>query len=435
MLDTIGWEIKRHGGEAFFTGGYVRDYLINNKFPEKTDIDIEVFHLKVNQLIDILSRFGEARQVGKIYPVIKLKGYPYWDFTLAESDHYELAALRRDFTINAIMMNINTGQILDYSGGIKDIKNKIIRHVKEDVFVRDPLRVYRAASLAARLGFSIHSQTLELMKNTDVSSIPPERIYEELKKLLLLSPKPSIGLRYLERAKVLEKNHPDLYRLIGCKQEPKNHPEGDVWEHTLLVVDKAAELKGQSQDPLALMWAALLHDIGKPDTTQKRNGKITSYGHDAAGEKLAAKFLENLRGSKRLIANVTTLVKEHMHPVLLYKQKEKVTDKAIRKLVNRVDLMELLLLSEADFLGRGKERDFAPVRKWYLERVERLGLDPRKKIEPLVRGKDLVELGIKPDKKFREILDYAFELQLEGREKEEIMQEIERLAAVEGRKR
>lgn len=429
MLEIVGREISSHGGIAFLTGGYVRDFLITNRFSEKTDIDIEVFHLETNQLIDILAKFGEVKEVGKIYPVIKVKGYPYWDFTIAPSDDYELAVLRRDFTINTVMMNITTGEILDYLGGREDIKNKVIRHVKEDVFNKDPLRAYRAATLAARLGFSIHPETLELMKNTDVSSIPPERIYEELKKLLLLSPKPSIGLRYLEESNILKNNHPDLYRLIGCKQEPKNHPEGDVWEHTLLVVDGAAKLKNQSKDPLALMWAALLHDIGKPDTTKKREGKITAYGHDVAGEKLAIKFLENLRSSKGLTAKVATLVKEHMHPVLLYRQKEKISDKAIRKLVNRVDLMELLLLSEADYLGRGKERDYTPIREWYLKRVEGLGLDPRKKIEPLVRGKDLVELGIKPDKKFREILDYAFELQLEGMEKEEIMREIEKLEA------
>ncbi|NLB89390.1 MAG: HD domain-containing protein [Syntrophomonadaceae bacterium] len=400
--------------------------MITDKFSEKTDIDIEVFHLKADQLIDILAKFGEVKQVGKIYPVIKIKGYPYWDFTIAESDDYKKAALRRDFTINTVMMDITTGEIWDYLGGREDINNKVIRHVNAEVFAKDPLRAYRAATLAARLGFNIHPETLELMKDTDVSSIPPERIYEELKKLLLLSPKPSIGLRYLEKSNILKKNHPDLYRLIDCRQEPKNHPEGDVWEHTLLVVDGAAKLKNQSQDPLALMWAALLHDIGKPDTTKKREGKITSYGHDVAGEKLAIRFLENLRSSKSLTAKVATLVKEHMHPVLLYRQKERVSDKAIRKLVNRVDLMELLLLSEADYLGRGKVRDYTPIREWYLKRVEELGLDPRKKIEPLVRGKDLVELGIKPDKKFREILDYAFELQLEGVEKEEIMREIER---------
>lgn len=426
MLETIGQEINSHGGKAFLTGGYVRDFLINNKFSDKADMDIEVFHLNAEQLIDILSKFGEVKRFGKIYPVIKIKGYPYWDFTIAESDNYELAPLRRDFTINTVMMNITTGEMLDYLGGRGDIENKIIRHVKEDVFAKDPLRVYRAAALAARLRFSIHPDTMELMKNTDVSLIPLERIYEELKKLLLLSPKPSVGLRYLEKSRVLEKNHPDLYRLINCRQEPKNHPEGDVWEHTLLVVDRAAQLKKQSKDPLALMWAALLHDIGKPDTTRKREGKIVSYGHDVAGEKLAVQFLENLRCSKSMTAKVAVLVKEHMHPVLLYRQKEKVTDKAIRKLVNRVDLMELLLLSEADYLGRAKERDYTPIREWYLEKVEKLGLDPRKKIEPLVRGKDLVELGIKPDKKFRELLDYAFELQLEGMEKEEILREIEK---------
>ncbi len=423
MINAIAENIARCGGRAFYTGGYVRDFLINGEFPSETDIDIEVFHMEQGELLKILSEFGVVKVFGKIYPLIKIKGYPKLDFTIAGADNYEQAVLRRDFTINALLMDILSGEILDYVGGRNDISQRVIRHTQAAVFEDDPLRAYRAVVLAARLKFSIHPETIKLMTEVDFQSVPPERVYQELKKLLLVT-KPSLGLRYLKETGVLQKLHPDLYRLIGCRQQPKNHPEGDVWEHTLLVVDKAAELKNNSKSPVVLMWAALLHDIGKPATTKKREDKITAYGHDLAGEKVAAKFLEDLKSSSILMGEVANLVREHMHPVLLYKQRENVSDKAINKLVNRVDLRELLLLSEADYLGRALERDYAPIRDWYMEKVKQLGLELGQRIEPLVRGKDLVELGLKPDKSFKELLDLAFELQLEGKGKEEILQEL-----------
>ncbi len=424
MLISIANEIERIGGRAFYTGGYARDLLLSGHADVSPDIDIEVFHLEQEQLAAVLSLFGVVKTVGKIYPVFKIKGHPEWDFTLSRQDNYAAAAARRDFTIDAIMIDIISGEISDYTGGRQDLAAKVIRHTTPEVLADDPLRAYRAASLAGRLGFTIHPETLQLMRKADLSKVPPERIAAELKKLLLLSAKPSIGLRYLEETGLLKQLHPDLYNLIGCEQEPKNHPEGDVWEHTLQVVDQAAKLKVKSGNPLALMWAALLHDIGKPAVTKRREGKITAYGHDTEGAKMASAFLHNLRCSNELTHSVMVLTREHMHPVLLYKQKEQITDKAIRKLADRVDISELLLLSEADFKGRSMERDYSPIRNWLLGRIMALGLEPGKRIEPLVKGRDLQELEILPGKKYKEILDKAFELQLEGKSKDEILQAI-----------
>lgn len=428
MINEIANKIKEQGGRAFYTGGYVRDLFINKslgdidiKDIEAEDIDIEVFHMEEAELLSVLAEFGIPKVVGKIYPVIKIAGFPRLDFTIATYNDYDKAVLRRDFTINALMIDILTGEILDFVGGREDIAKGVIRHTREDIFIKDSLRAYRAVVLAARLDFTIHPETISLIENTDLSNLPPERIYEELKKLLILAPKPSIGLRYLEQTNILKKVHPELYNLIGCKQAEKHHPEGDVWTHTLLVVDKAAKLKDKSENPTSLMWAALLHDIGKPATTKMKVDKIVSYGHDRVGEEIARKFLHNLKASNILIKEVTTLVREHMHPVLLYKQKEEVTDKAIRKLVNRVNLRELLLLSEADYLGREIERDYTLIRNWFLDKVEELGLDPSQKIKPLFTGQDLIDLGVKPDQNFKKLLDYAFDLQLEGKDKDEIM--------------
>ncbi|CFY07724.1 HD/PDEase domain [Syntrophomonas zehnderi OL-4] len=426
MLNNIAWDIANQGGRVFYSGGYVRDYLLTGQAELGKDIDLEVFGLNKDELISVLSTYGQPIVVGKSFPVIKIRHNPKWDFTLPETPQisYREACARRDFTINAMMMDVLSGAILDFFDGRKDLDNKLIRHTTEHVFAVDPLRVYRAVQLAARFSFSIETTTLELMKQTNLDDIKPERILAELSKLLLLAHKPSLGLSYMQETGILKCRHPMLFRLIGCEQSPLNHPEGDVWQHTLQVVDICARLKIKSQDQEVLMFAALLHDLGKPTTTCSRNGKITAYGHDVEGEKLARIFLNQLNASKSLIIGVSKLVREHMHPILLYKSRDQVSDKAIRKLVNRVNVRELLLLAEADFKGRGQERDFAPVQEWLNDRISRLGLDPEKGITPYVQGRDLIALGLKPGPEFRKIMDQCFEMQLEGKSRQEILNRI-----------
>jgi tRNA nucleotidyltransferase (CCA-adding enzyme) len=429
VLKIIANDIASHGGKAFYVGGYVRDKIMEIAAPDGEDIDIEVYFLNIEELQSILSNYGTTHLIGKSFPVVKISGHPEWDFTLpAKSDHsFAEACGRRDFTINSMMMDILSGEIIDIYGGREDVKNRIIMHTNEKNFKDDPLRVYRAFQFAARLDFSLHLETIEIIKKTDLKNIASTRIYEELKKLLMLSPQPSIGLRYMEKTNVLERMHPLLYKLIGCEQSPLNHPEGDVWEHTLLVVDQAARLRPKSLNPEALMFASLVHDIGKPQTTKVKGDKVTAYGHDVLGEKLALSFLQELTNKTTLINAISVLVREHMHPVLLYKDRERVSDKAIRKLVNRVNLKELLLISEADFKGRALERDFDVIRSWFLQKVSSLGLKLDKKIEPLIKGRDLVQMGLSPGPAFSKTLDYSFELQLEGKGKEEIMQAVEQL--------
>ena len=429
MIKIIARDIAAHGGRVFYTGGYVRDYLLQDGIPESQDIDIEVFSLDQGQLLSILTPYGESQVIGKSFPVIKIKNHPTWDFTLPRNTtiSYQEACARRDFTINAMMMDVLSGEIIDFFGGQEDLKKRLIRHTTEQVFKVDSLRVYRAVQLAARFGFRIDSLTLELIKQSELNNIKPERILEELRKLLLLAPRPSWGLKYMREAGILERKHPMLFRLINCEQSPVNHPEGDVWEHTLQVVDLTAGRKHHSRDPEVLMFAALLHDIGKPDTTRVRDGKITAYGHDLKGEKLARIFLSELRAGNSLIEGVGRLVREHMHPVLLYKTRENVSDKAIRKLVNRINVRELMLLAEADFKGRGRERDFAPVQEWLNERMSSLGLHPEEGITPLLQGRDLIELGMEPGPNFRRILNKAFEMQLEGENRQEILDWLKKI--------
>jgi tRNA nucleotidyltransferase (CCA-adding enzyme) len=191
-------------------------------------------------------------------------------------------------------------------------------------------------------------------------------------------------------------------------------------------VDQAAQLKSQSSNPEVLMFASLVHDIGKPLTTKKVKGdKITAYGHDVLGENLAAAFMQELTNNKTLINAVSVLVREHMHPILLYKDRARVSDKAIRKLVDRVNLKELLLIAEADSGGRGVARDSKAIRNWFLGKVSQLGLKLDEKIEPLVKGRDLVKLGMTPGPAFSKTLASAFEMQLEGKSKEKIMEKVQ----------
>lgn len=435
IIKKIAKTISEVGGRAFFVGGCVRDSLLG--LPSK-DFDVEVYGITADKLIEVLSHFGEVDLVGRSFGVLKLKGLEV-DFTLPRRENkigkghkgfvvsvdpdmpFEEACRRRDFTINAILKDVLTGEIIDPCSGFADLEKKIIRHIDDETFVEDSLRVYRGVQLAARLGFEIHPATLNLMSKIDLSDLPKERIYEEFKKLLLKAEKPSIGLRYLQILGVLEKMHPLLHNMVGCEQDPQHHPEGDVWEHTLRVVDAAAQLKNQSEDPEALMFAALLHDIGKPAVTEKIGERIVSHGHDKAGEEIARSFMKTLTNEKKLISNVATLVREHMTPFALYKEREKVTEGAIRRFARRVNVHEVLLLAEADNAGKGNSEDFTPVKKWFAEATERLKLD---QIEPLIRGRDLIAMGFEPSPKFGKVLKFAFELQLDGLPYETIRKKV-----------
>jgi len=427
MLQVIAADIAARGGRAFYVGGYVRNHIMKIDPADGEDIDIEVYFLGMEELQSLLSHYGTTRMVGKSFPVFKISGHQEWDFTLPLKPDISFAeaCARRDFTMNSMMMDVLTGEITDFYGGRNDIGKQIVKHTSPTVFALDPLRVYRAVSFAARFDFAIDPETIELIIQANLSSIKRERIFEELKKLLMLSPQPSIGLRYLHRTGILERMHLLLFQLIACEQSPQNHPEGDVWEHTLLVVDQAARLKARSSNPEALMFAALVHDIGKPLTSKVNGNKITTYGHDVLGEKLARSFLQELTHNRTLINEVAVLVREHMHPVLLYKDRQHVTDKAIRKLVDRVNLKELLLIAEADLMGRNVERDFDVIRTWFMDKVFSLGLDPDKRIEPLVQGRDLLKLGFQPGPAYTRTLADAFELQLEGKTKEAILEQVQ----------
>jgi len=257
---------------------------------------------------------------------------------------------------------------------------------------------------------------VQLCKTLDLAELSKERIFEEFCKLLLKAKRPSIGL---EAAKVLGilAYFPELKALIGVPQDPKWHPEGDVWTHTLLVLDEAADLrKGNEKMDLELMFGALCHDFGKPLTTEFLQGRWRSPAHDVEGVAPTEQFLRRLTDDRVLIEQVSILVKEHLRPIQLFKERERINSGTIRRLALRVRIPELVLLAKADYLGRtltDKERKSFDAGDWLLAEAERMNVRdeaPR----PLLMGRHLLAMGMSPGPEMGEVLNEAFEKQLNG---------------------
>lgn len=429
--------VKKHGGLALVVGGFARDAALD-KFGynlKPKDIDIEVYGLEFDKLNEILGSLGEVNVVGSAFGVIKLKtldisiprrdsktGRGHKGFKI-EGDPEMLikeAAKRRDFTINALALDPLTGEILDFYGGIEDIKNKTLRATDKETFVEDPLRVLRAAQFAARFGFDIDGETKELCKSLDLKELSKERIGEEWLKLLLKSPKPSIGLELARELGILDQLHPELKALIGVPQNPEYHPEGDVWNHTKLVIDSAvnvAEEKGlNEEDKKVLILAAVCHDLGKALVTKvEDSGKIISHGHEDAGLEPAQRFLDMLHINHSISEKVLLLVQEHMF--IHHKSNANSSDSTIRRLAKRLypaTIKDLVYLATADVRGAMRIKGEYQAAEDLLKKSEELKVE-QSKPKPLIMGRDLLEIGFKPGKKVGEVLKEIEELQLDGK--------------------
>ena len=449
ILENILKNLQELGATPILVGGCVRDYFLNK---EIKDFDIEIFNFDSLELLEIsLKKFGNVKLVGKSFGVLTLKveGYDF-DFALPRIEKkvgnshtdfevitnsnlsFEEAAIRRDFTINAIGYDYFKDEFIDPFNGIDDLKNRIIRHINDKTFIEDSLRVYRAIQFAARFEFDIDEKTKDLCKkivlSDELSYLPKERIYEEFKKLFLKSNKPSIGFELLRELGLL-KYFKELEVLINCEQEPEYHPEGDVWIHTLMCLDELAKIleKEKIEDEykkLYLFYGILCHDFGKPFCTKEINGKITSYKHESLGIEPTISFLEKLTNEKKFIEIVCSLVKNHLIPFQLYLSHS--SEKAVKRLSLKVNIEDLCLVCLADCLGRTilDKQKCPKATSWLLEKAKELEIH-NVAIKPLVLGRDLIELGFKPSKEFKEILEFAFDLQIdENLSKEEILSKI-----------
>ena len=422
-------------------GGCVRDELMGI---EPKDWDLEVYGIEPENLREILDSFGEVNVVGEAFTVYKLGndldvslprrerkvGRGHRGFVVEGDPNmsFEEACSRRDFTINAILQDPLTGEIVDPFYGREDIERKVIRHVSSKTFAEDSLRVLRAAQFAARFEFDIAPETVEICKSIDVTDLPKERIWGELEKLLLKAKQPSIGLKWLYDLGVADQIFPELQSLVGVPQEPEWHPEGDVDIHTMMVVDEARKLIDDLsyEKQVAVMLAAIAHDFGKPPTTQFFDGRWRSHSHDEAGVEPTLTFLATL-GIYTLNGfdvrdQIVQLVRYHLKPGEFYKMESKspVGDGAFRRLARKVEPDLLYRVAKADSLGRNpdwlppEKRFGSEAQEWFIERVRELHVE-KKAPDPILMGRHLIELGLEPSPKFKEILDAVYELQLDGK--------------------
>ena len=445
IVKSIAIAVKNNNGKMFYVGGYVRDKIINkNKFCDLKDIDVEIFNIKPNILKDILSKYGKVNEVGKKFGIFKINGINI-DFSMPRKEKnsgaghkaFEIvvdpymsikdSARRRDFTINSILEDVLTGERFDYFNGLQDIKNKTIKHVDDITFIEDELRVLRACQFAARFGFKIANETLNLCKHVSMLNISKERIYGELEKALLKSNKPSIFFELAKEIGFLKDIFPPLEKLIGLKQNPIYHPEGDVWNHTMEVIDQGTSLKDRSNYPIAFMLACVCHDLGKITTTQiLENGTIVSYHHEKDSE-IIDYFLKNITNNKDLIDSVKLLVRNHMRPNII--ANNEATDKSVRKLIvdtsgKIVNIQDAILLSKADRLGRTINGiSSEELEDWWKNKLSIIN-EEKNIIEPIIKGRDLIGMGFKQGKEFKEILSNAFKLQIDGLDKEAILKEL-----------
>lgn len=460
---------------ALLVGGFVRDAMLGL---HPKDADLEIYGVSPERLESLLEQMysGKVDAVGRSFGILKIHLAADLEFDVSiprreskqgtghkgfvvESDpgmSIEDAARRRDFTVNAICADPLTGEVFDAFGGLEDLEHKILRVADAERFQDDPLRVYRAVQFSARLGFSVEPKSFELMREMvergDLRELSKERVSEEIKKLLLKSERPSVGFWLMRELGIIARDYPELHALIGTMQELEWHPEGDVWIHTLMVMDQAALIIRREtshlsdEEKLQVMLSALCHDLGKPSTTKmgEKAGvmRLRSLGHEEAGEEPTKMLFNRWAFSHDVEIASIAATTQHLKPSMLYLQKAKGTlseeqyVNALRKLVKRiypVSWRVLIAVAEADFRGRaipGADTDpylyGADFEKTIL--ANHLDEEPTK---PLIQGRDLLDRGVKPGKKMGEVIREIEHLRDEGKIKtrEEALARLDHLLA------
>ncbi len=422
------------GAHPVLVGGAVRDHLLGK---EIHDFDIEVFTMSPSELESTLQGFGAVTYIGKQFGVFKLPhlnadfssprrdsqhGVAHKDMSTTQDPNlsYEEASSRRDFTINSIGIDLLTMTCLDPHEGYEDLRRKILRHIGP-AFVDDPLRVLRAVQLAARFGLTIDPDTLALCRQVGPTlfTLPKERIQDELKKWLLKSDAPAIGLHWLKETGALHL-FPELAAMIGIPQNPEFHPEGDVWVHTGHVLNAAVQWRtGDPKQDWLIMLSALLHDCGKPDTTrlEEKRGVVAwrSRCHDQVGGVVARRFLSRITSETHVINTVIQLVKAHMLPgQLLYETiPDNKKEAAVQKLSTAAPLTLLWRLVQSDGEGRGLDYPPFDAGLWLRDKMELLGLQ-KGPPSSLISGQDLLDLGFLPGPTLGKVLNKVYEKQLKG---------------------
>ncbi len=430
LAAAIAQRIRGEGGRALIVGGWVRDRLMGR--PSK-DLDLEIYGIAADRLKTVLGSFGNVNTVGESFTVYKVagvdvslprresrtgRGHRAFEVVGDPNLSYQEAARRRDFTVNAIAWDPLTAEYIDPFNGRADIDAKLLRAVDLRTFGEDSLRVLRAVQFAARFEFALDSATSDLCRGIALDDLPSERIWVEIEKLLLQAARPSIGFRLALDLGVITRLFPEIHALVGCEQEPEWHPEGDVWVHTLMVIDQA---RGRIDDldrarQIVVMLGAVCHDLGKPKTTAFVDGRIRSIDHEQEGVAPAAAVLDRLNihtiDGYDVRKQVLGIVAHHLKPGMFRQSPTPVSDGAFRRLATKVDLEMLARVAKSDCLGRVGTFDCSAM-DWFLDRARDLGVEHAPP-EPIVKGRHLLALGLSPGPRIGVILRQIYEKQLDG---------------------
>ena len=432
-------------------GGAVRDEIM--KRPIK-DVDIEVHGISGAVLETVLKELGKPLRFGSAFGVYSLAGHQI-DIALPRSERkagnghrdFEIeidpfigikeAARRRDFTMNALLKDILSGEIADPYGGTEDIKNRIIHHIDDRKFGEDPLRALRAAQFRSRFGFQVAPSTISICRALDLRNLSAERVEMEMKKALLESRRPSEFFECLREMGQLGYWFKELEQLIGLEQNPVFHPEGDVWTHTMMVLDRAAQFRPYASDPYAFMLLALTHDFGKITTTEFVNGAIHAYGHEIQGAEIAERFLDRVCHGSDIKKYIVNMIPNHMRPNKIAESRSAVkkTNHLFDSVLAPSDLIYFAICDKPKlpYVLQSQDKDSIKVemdkgieKELYTttenereqERIDflfdRLEVYREMMAKPYVTGKDLIINGVTPGEDFGTILEYAHKLRLAG---------------------
>ncbi len=419
LIEKIAKKIQEKGGSIYYVGGYVRDKELGI---ENKDIDVEIYGINFEEITSILPKFGKIDLVGASFGIYKIqgididfcfprretqigKGHKDFEVTIDPYISTEDATRRRDFTINSIMQDVNTGKLVDNFGGIEDLDKKIIKHIDDKTFVEDPLRVLRACQFASRLGFDIDEKTIALCKTLDISTLPQERIYEEIKKGLLKSSTPSIFIQKLLEIEKLGTIFP------GVNIDDEKLPQ--LYE----LLDNSAKNKKYSNNPEYFMFSSLIYGLKKLDSSLDINDMIKQLSKD-----------------KIFFQSTKTLVNAKLDLDNYIERNEDISDYDLKKLaISSIDKYKVFNIDDLILLDNSSEASRAKyiTNELLKEKINNIGLNEKRTIERKYVGDDLKKLGVPVSKVYGKILDEAFELQLQGATDEQIQEYFKKVAKEE----
>jgi poly(A) polymerase len=434
LARTVIAQLRAAGHQAFLVGGCVRDMLLG-RTPKDFDVSTDA---RPDRIMDL---FPNSGRVGAQFGVVLVRDFfaqvevatfrsdsGYSDGRRPDAVHFERDpkgdVLRRDFTINGLMMDPETGAVLDYVGGRADLERGVVRAIGEaDArFAEDRLRLLRAVRFAARLGFEIEAGTLQAIQRHHglILKVAAERVRDELSRILTEGGARR-GLELLDETGLLADILPEVAAMKGVSQPPEFHPEGDVWTHTLLLLERL------DHPTLTLALGALLHDVGKPSSYRVAE-RIRFDGHAGRGVEIAHAILQRLRFPRDAMERVETLVANHMR----FAQVGRMKESTLKRFLRMPDFEEHLELHRLDCLAGSRRLDGYETIRRKLAEYSAEHLRP----QPLLTGADLIAAGYEPGPQFSRILTAIEDAQLEGaiHTPEEAMEMVRRKFAAESRR-